>query len=86
MIIRAISAIVMILLIALAPWWVAGIAALAALIYFHSYIEIILWGIMIDALYGPPNSFIYTLAAVVLFLIAYFVKRHMRERSRRNTI
>ena len=78
------AGIVMIVLIAWAPWWLIVAGALAFLFIYSPYYEIILWGVIIDALYNPSSgsglfALIHgaTLLAIVLFFCMLFLKKRL---------
>ena len=52
--------------------------------YFASYVEIVLFGIIIDALYGYGSSFnrfSFTLAAILILIVAPIIKNRLLVRS-----
>ena len=64
-------------------WWLTWCIAIALLFYFPVYYEIILWGIIYDAMYGTALPefwnirYIFTIASIVLFLIALFLRKRL---------
>ena len=78
---RLASDILMLLLIAWAPWWIIIIAAVAFLFVYNSYYEIVLWGLCLDEIYGTshhiPYSLIATVVACLLFIAVYFLKKRL---------
>ncbi len=71
------SGILMILLIAWGYWWLILIAACAFLFIYPSYYEILLWGVIVDALYASPYQahIAFIFAAILLFISIFFKKR-----------
>ncbi len=64
-------------------WWLTWIFAIAFLFLFSSYYEIIMTGVIYDAIYGLPLPqfynfpYVFTLLSAVLFLIAIFLKQKL---------
>lgn len=64
------------------PWWITAIVVIGFLFKFKAY-EIMLWGVFADVLYSAPVSnfyniqFLFTISAVALFTIAYFIKKRL---------
>ena len=64
-------------------WWLTWCAAIILLFYFPIYYEIILWGVMYDALYGTALPefwnirYIFTIAGITLFLISFFLRKRL---------
>ena len=64
-------------------WWLTWCAAIVLLFYFPIYYEIILWGVMYDALYGMALPefwnvrYIFTIASIALFLISFFLRKRL---------
>jgi hypothetical protein len=81
--IRIVTAIVMFCLIMWGYWWMTWCLAIVLLFYFSSYYEIILWGIIYDALYGMALPefwnirYIFTISSIVLFIMAYFLRKKL---------
>lgn len=46
--------------------------------YFGNYIEAIVLGIMLDALYGVHGSILYTSGVFVAFVVIELIKRQLR--------
>jgi len=66
-----------------APLWLVLPAAIVCMFVFENFYEIIVLGIIIDALYGLPSRFfpfpiIYTISISVLFVARIFLKKHLR--------
>ena len=82
-IIRVLCAILMFCFIMWGYWWLTWCIAIALLFYFPVYYEIILWGIIYDAMYGTALPefwnirYIFTIASIVLFLIALFLRKRL---------
>ena len=65
------------------PWYVTLIAALIGVFAFHPYIEVLLLGIILDALFGIAGGIIpiagmYFLTAVLLLFVSQLVRRSLR--------
>ncbi len=64
-------------------WWLTWCAAIALLFYFPVYYEIILWGVMYDALYGMALPefwnvrYIFSIASIALFLLSFFLRKRL---------
>lgn len=71
------------MLIIWAPWWLVWCCAIALLFYFPNYYEIIIWGIVYDALYGISLpafwniEYIFTLFSILLFVMAVILKKRL---------
>lgn len=78
--VRILCAILSIAAILWGSWiWIAVIA-IVGLFFIYPYYEIILWGVVVDALYGTSSLSIgYTLAAFILFAIAGTIRRRVRD-------
>jgi hypothetical protein len=85
---RLILDIFILLALFIVPWWLAVALIFAGLSIFHNYYEILIFGLVTDALYGVPLAdfngftFVYTLSAFVLFIIAMYLKRIIKFYSR----
>lgn len=66
-----------------AYWWIVLILAIVFLFIFPSYYELLFWGVLYDSLYGAPLAsffnfpYVVTLAAMVLFMISYFLRKRL---------
>ncbi|HEX9609140.1 MAG TPA: hypothetical protein VGA06_02945 [Candidatus Paceibacterota bacterium] len=64
------------------PWWITIIFILALVARFRAY-EVLLWGVVADALYAAPASVLvglpmfFTLAFTALFIVAEYSKRFL---------
>lgn len=64
------------------PWWITAIIAVGFLSKFMAY-EIIFWAIFADVLYSASVidfyniQFLFTIGAVVMFILAYFIKKKL---------
>jgi len=82
-IIRVLCAILMFCFIMWGYWWLTWCLAIALLFYFPIYYEIILWGIIYDAMYGTAIPefwnirYIFTISSIILFLIALFLRKRL---------
>ncbi len=65
------------------PLWLFCPAALIFLFVFENFYEIIILGIILDALYGIPTRYfavpaLYTLSAGALFIARNLLKKHLK--------
>ena len=80
---RIFAAIALFAFIIYGPWWLIWCCAIALLFYFKSYYEIILWGVIYDALYGITSidmwysRYTFTIFSIILFVIVFFLKKHL---------
>ena len=80
---RVIAGLTMIASIIWGYWWVTWALAIAFLFAFPMYYEIIIWGVIYDALYGLPLPqfqnfrYVFTLASIILFTIAVFLRKSL---------
>lgn len=80
---RIISACIILASVVWGYWWFTWALIIIALFIFPLYYEIILWGVMYDALYGLPISqfyhfrYIFTVASFLFFLIALYLKKYL---------
>lgn len=64
-------------------WWLTWTLAIVFLFFFPSYYELILWGVMYDALYGLPISqfynfrYIFTIVTLILFVTSLFLRKSL---------
>lgn len=81
--IRVISAILMFCFIMWGYWWLTWCLSIVLLFYFPRYFEIILWGVIYDALYGIALPefwnirYIFTISSIILFVIAFFLRKRL---------
>jgi hypothetical protein len=82
--IRVIAAIALCVCILFLPWWFVVIALIAAALYFETYFEIILFGVVIDSLYGVGVYSLfhipitYTVFGIVVFLLSLPLRKRIR--------
>jgi hypothetical protein len=63
------------------PWWVTWLVAILLLFFFPLYFEIILWGVIYDAVYGIKLAgfwgidYIFTLVCIVLFILSFIIRK-----------
>jgi hypothetical protein len=82
---RALADLIIVVLALMFPWWASFAAALIALWFFSSYVEIIFLGLILDSLYNAPIAsvrefqFIITIAAIVIYLLAGYIKGRLRR-------
>ena len=78
---RIVSDILLLVMAFLVPWWLFAPLALVALFFFGQYIEIIVFGFLLDCVYGTGKGFdisLFTILGFFLFLIQLFMKEKMR--------
>jgi hypothetical protein len=81
---RLLVDIFLIFLITYTPWWCVVITAFIAAIYFLSFYELLLVGIVLDSLYNAPTvsflnfEFVITVATIFLFIFAEILKKRLR--------
>ncbi len=69
------------------PWWLAFVAAVIAAFSFHWFIELVILGVLLDALYSAPvawfGNFPYamTLIALIVFTAVVLIKPFLRFSS-----
>lgn len=79
---RILFDIVLIFCIFIAPWWIPLIAAVIILVRYNAY-EVLLAGLVMDALYGAPIAgwygieFIFTLLLLVLVVSWYLLSPYL---------
>jgi hypothetical protein len=62
-------------------WWLTVALAILLLFIFPNYYEILLWGVIYDALYGLPLheywgiAYIFSIGSIVLFLLSLFLRK-----------
>lgn len=63
------------------PWWITAFFALILLFSFEAA-EVIIWGLLIDTLYGIPLAifFHFTFVFTLLFMILFFVVQILKKR------
>jgi hypothetical protein len=67
-----------------APWWFTGIFSIAILYYFKNFNEIILFGLVMDILYGRLADtfhwydYRFTLFFLILLLTSFFIKKRLK--------
>ncbi|MEI6057608.1 MAG: hypothetical protein WCQ60_01380 [bacterium] len=81
---RVYAAVGMLVLILWGYWWIACAAAIACVFFFASYYEVLIWGIIFDALYAPPSqgvvdyhAHIAFLFVIILFFVGIFLKKRL---------
>lgn len=64
-------------------WWLSWSLIIVLVFYFRSYYEIILWGVMYDALYGLKLNvfwniqYIFTISSIIILLIAFYLRKRL---------
>lgn len=80
---RILGAIVVLASIIWGYWWLTWALAILFLFIFTTYYEIIVWGVMYDALYGlaipqfNEYRYVFTAASIILFLSAFFLRKYL---------
>lgn len=70
-------------IVAFAPWWVVVIFAIALTFYFPNYYEIIVAGVLLDAIYGTPqtlffdSALFFSLGFLIIFLLVNILKKRI---------
>jgi len=88
MIKRIILNILLFLFIIICPWWLSVIFAVVILYYSRIFNEIILFGLMMDILYGNFSSnfnimdYKFTLLFLILLLASFFIKKRLKFYNR----
>lgn len=83
LIIRIATAVLMFCCIMWGYWWFTWCVAIVLLFYFPVYYEIILWGIIYDALYSLslPEfwgiKYIFTITSIGLFILSFLLKKRL---------
>ena len=79
---RLIANIIVIISIAVLPWWVSMLLILLMLFYFN-FIEMIIYGVMLDSLYGRQGSIIsehlFFIAGVTIYALFILIKPYLRN-------
>jgi hypothetical protein len=81
---RLLIDIFLVILVFVFPWWIAFFLAVALLFVYRAYYEIILIGLIADALHGSATPFwggfelVITLASVCLCIAAIFIKKRLK--------
>lgn len=80
---RVVTALIMFCFIMWGYWWFTWCFAIALLFYFRNYYEIILWGIIYDAIYSmslPEYGnirYIFTISSIILFILAFIFRKSL---------
>ena len=79
---RLLADIVLVLAVFLLPWWFSALLAVAALLYFETFFEIIFLGLMVDALYRitAPGFWHVELTATVFATVFFIVSLYAKKR------
>lgn len=81
---RILADILLIGIVLFAPWWVSLGVAAAFLFIFRDFYELIAVGLLIDLLYAAPAprffgfQFVFSFAALLLFVVLRQIKRRVR--------
>ena len=76
--------IILFMVILLLPWWVSVLGAIFLLYYFRSFNEIVLFGVLMDILYGRfssgfhPLDYRFTLLFLALLLTSFVIKKRLK--------
>lgn len=74
---RLILNIILLAVIITCPWWVSVLLALALLYYLKHFNEIILYGFIMDILYGK-GDYKFTVIFLILLLSSFFIKKRLK--------
>jgi hypothetical protein len=81
--IRIATALMMFCFIMWGYWWFTWCLAIGLLFYFRNYYEIIIWGIIYDAIYGislPEYGdirYIFTISSIILYVLAIIFRKSL---------
>jgi hypothetical protein len=70
------------------PWWFTALFSIAILYYFKTFNEIILFGLVMDILYGRVSAnfhfwdYRFTLFFLILLLISFVIKKRLKFYNR----
>lgn len=73
--------IVMFLVVLTFPWWVSVLFGLFLLYYLNSFYELVIFGFIMDILYGQGN-YHFTILFLVLLLSSFFIKTRLKFYSK----
>jgi hypothetical protein len=79
-VLRIIFTVVFSLAVMWTPWWVAGVIALAGMMYFDWYAEALVGAFIFDALYGTGgmSNVIFTSITGILLMVLLVLKQWIR--------
>lgn len=62
------------------PWWISAIIILFLMAYFPLYIESVFFGVLVDTVYSPEFSILYSFGfiAMILLVMIDFLKKYIR--------
>ncbi len=78
---RILADILIVIISFVLPSWAVFSFGLICLVFFDRYYEILFLGTVLDGIYGLQSVYFghfYFFVSVILFLIAYFFKKHLR--------
>lgn len=70
------------------PWWFTTLFSIGVLYYFKSFNEIVLFGLIMDILYGQLSAsfhwydYKFTLFFLILLFTSYFIKKRLKFYSK----
>src|SRR3989344_4581768 len=67
---RVAANLILLALLFIAPWWIVMSVAVLFLFYFKNYFEILIFGFLLDLLYGAPVSAYYGMGYVISVIAA----------------
>ena len=85
---RVIFNVLLFLSIVVCPWWVSVVLGIFTLYYFKFFNEIILYGLLMDILYGKLSvvfslwDYRFTLFFAVLLLSSFYLKKGLKFYSK----
>jgi hypothetical protein len=68
----------------IAPWWFTALFSIAILYYFKNFNEVILFGVIMDVLYGRLSAnfhwydYKFTVFFLILLITSYFIKKRLK--------
>jgi len=74
---RIILNLILLLSVLFMPWWVSVVLALFLVFYLNNFYEIVIFGFVMDALYGT-GQFYFIIGALVMFAAVYLFKSRVR--------
>ena len=81
---RIIFDILLFLSVLVCPWWFTALFSIAILYYLKNFNEIVLFGLVMDILYGRLSAtfhwydYKFTLFFLILLLTSYFIKKRLK--------
>ena len=82
--IRFISELLLLLIIIICPWWFALFFAIFNLYYFKFFNEIIIFGLLMDILYGKTFvnfnlvDYHFTIFCLIALISSFYIKKYLK--------